>query len=416
MRYPSKLALASLFLLPACGSQATPAEGSSPATEGTGGAVGAGASMCTAPTCASCGSCVETCYCLYQDIQSCSAQCVGVPAAGGSPGAAPSGTAPPPAGTGTGGFTPPPVDAGLGTGEPAPTGTATSPEPSATGTVTPPPMSTGAAPPPAGSQEFDITTSMFQVPAGGETYKCQNFKNPVAQDVAIVQSSSFMPKGSHHMFVFHGASYDADTNTVADCLGTEFATYVHVAQGPEVTISYPPDVGYALKGTEGLRIIAHYLNTTSSIINAAVNVKFYYVPPDQVHYLAAEMWLNDLAVTVPPGMSVTSRTFTVPYEIKMLYALPHMHSRGVHFKASTSTGQVFYDADGWNEPPPNVFDPPLDVPAGAVVTWACTYNNTSTSTLTFGESATSNEMCIFNGAFYPVQAGANQGVPLDNVF
>ena len=290
-----------------------------------------------------------------------------------------------------------------------PTGTGTPPA----GTGGAPPIGT-TAPPPAGTQEFEITETSLNVPTGSEAYKCQNFKNPVGQNVAVLQSSSFMAPGSHHMFVFHGAAYNADA-PIADCLGTEFASYIHVAQTAEVSITYPPDVGYALNATEGLRIIAHYLNTSSSPITAAVNVKFYWAPPTSVHYLAAEMWLNDIGVVVPPGTSTASRTYTVPYAIKMLYALPHMHSRAVHFRASTNTGQLLYDGTQWDEPPPNVFNPPMDVPAGAIVTWACDYDNPTQQTLLFGESATANEMCIFNGAFYPPQMGANQGVPLDNV-
>ena len=44
--------------------------------------------------------------------------------------------------------------------------------------------------------------------------------------------------------------------------------------------------------------------------------------------------------------------------------------------------------------------PPLLLTAGTTITWACTYDNPSTKTLTFGESAATNEMCIFPGEFF----------------
>jgi hypothetical protein len=48
--------------------------------------------------------------------------------------------------------------------------------------------------------------------------------------------------------------------------------------------------------------------------------------------------------------------------------------------------------------------PPLMVPANAQVTWNCNITNPSTDPnnyLTFGESAMMNDMCIFDGQYYP---------------
>jgi hypothetical protein len=77
-----------------------------------------------------------------------------------------------------------------------------------------------------------------------------------------------------------------------------------------------------------------------------------------------------------------------------------MHKQGIHFVATTSTGQTLYDGTEWAEPTPKSFNPPLHLASGTRITWACTYNNTTGKTLTFGESAGTNEMCIFPGEFY----------------
>jgi hypothetical protein len=52
-----------------------------------------------------------------------------------------------------------------------------------------------------------------------------------------------------------------------------------------------------------------------------------------------------------------------------------------------------------------VFSPALGLSAGTSIRWACSYTNNTGQTLTFGESAAKNEMCIFTGTYYPAPDG-----------
>jgi len=380
---------------------------------------------CTvAPACGSCGTCAEQCYCVVQNIVTCSNICseqmngggaagasFGAGGAVGASGSTSLGGAPVGAGgfsAGSGGYSP------VGAGGSVPGGGGTSP--GAGGTD---PGAGGAAPGAGGAtqtpqtSEFDISSVQFPVGPGGEVFKCQNFANPVKQDVAILYSDSFMAPGSHHMFVFHDPSFNADSNAVADCSGVEFRDFIHEAQTPQREWKYPDGVGRSLKGTDGLRILVHYLNTSSQMLTGQVAVKFHYVAPSQVQFLAAEMFLNTVGLAVVPGTSTVSRTYRIPYDITMIQAVSHMHKQGVHFTATTTAGQTLYDGTQWDEPQPNYFNPPMPVAANTTLTWSCTYNNQTGTTLTFGESAATNEMCIFVGCFYPTNPAANQGVSIN---
>lgn len=268
---------------------------------------------------------------------------------------------------------------------------------------------------PAPANEFSLTTVPFDIPPGGEAFKCQNFVNPVGKNVAIVQASSFMSPGSHHMYVFDDANFNQDTNAVADCSGTEFHDYLILAQSPQEIETYPSGIGRSLQGTYGLRVLMHYLNTTSAVMTGQVTAKFQWVDPAQVQHLAAQMELNQGFLRVPPGVSTQSRTFTVPYDISIMYAISHMHRRATHFHAATNTNQVIFDGTDWDEPHPTLYDPPLQVSQNSVITWSCDYNNDTGQTLTFGESATANEMCILFTLFYATQPGSPQGQPLDQL-
>src|SRR5882724_7615564 len=99
-------------------------------------------------------------------------------------------------------------------------------------------------------------------------------------------------------------------------------------------------------------------------------------------------------------MSTQSRTYSLGQEIWLIGDASHMHKRGIRFQASTDKGDMLYDGTDWQEPKLKSFSPALHLMPGTKITWACTYNNDTGQTLSFGESAANNEMCIFPGEFY----------------
>ena len=271
-------------------------------------------------------------------------------------------------------------------------------------------------------QEITLKMDGFQVPPGGEFYKCQDFPNTFGGNIAIVESKSEMTPGSHHMFVFRLASsgfYGGMANLgpgntegpLVDCPsgGTEFHPFVHAAQTPEQDFTYPDGLGQAFNSDETVRLMVHYLNTTSDAIDAAVTVTLKYVDAKAVTNLAASVFLNSLSITVPPGTSTQGFSYTLPMDINLLGAAGHMHRRGTHFVGSAvfpdGTNKQLYTTDTWDEPVPAVFSPAVAIPGGSTINWACTYSNSTGQTLRFGESASTNEMCIFTGTYYPAPGG-----------
>jgi hypothetical protein len=319
----------------------------------------------------------------------------------------PTGTAPVPTGTSTA-----PVPTGTSTA-PVPTGTSTAPIPTGTTTA---PMPTGTSvPPPPGASEIVLQTTPFTLNPGEEAFKCQNFANKVNKNVAVVQIASTMPRGSHHMYVFDDPMFNGDTNTVETCSGTEFHDYLLLTQAPQETQKYPAGVGRNLPGNYGFRILMHYLNAGSDPIQASVEAKLAYVDTTQVAHLAAQMELNQGILSVPPGESTQSHTYAVPYDLSVFYTISHMHKQGVHFIAKTNAGTTLYETTTWDEPTPKLYDPPVVIPANTIITYSCDYKNGTGMTLTFGQSAQTNEMCIFFSQFYSTQSSSPQGQALDSL-
>ena len=62
-------------------------------------------------------------------------------------------------------------------------------------------------------------------------------------------------------------------------------------------------------------------------------------------------------------------------------------------------GETLYDVASW-EAPPKTFTPARPLTATQHIDFTCTYKNDTSETLTFGESAATNEMCILLGQYY----------------
>jgi len=255
-----------------------------------------------------------------------------------------------------------------------------------------------------------ITMGTFTVPPNQEVFMCQDFDNPFGGvDAAIGTSESDMTTGSHHLHVFYGED-SPPSRTVAACANPfEFRSLLHVAGQPHLVTQYPAGMAAKLKGSVGLRLQAHYLNSGSQAYTASVVVRLTKVDPSTITKWVAQLYFNRTVLSVPEGDGqVVSTTCTVPStygQIGLISGASHMHSRGVHFVANTSAGVNLVDTTEWDEPPIQAYDPPIMLNPNDSITWTCTYNNQTGGTLTFGDSAEKNEMCIFLARFYSAPSG-----------
>jgi hypothetical protein len=267
------------------------------------------------------------------------------------------------------------------------------------------------------TEQHIFAIDSFDVPPGGETYKCQDMPNPIGKDVAILKADSVFSLGSHHMFAFKIDAKDAvlaadgSKGAVLDCPqgGLEIHPYISLSQTQHQITTYPDGVGRSLKSTDVIRMMVHYLNTTSGQLTASAQVTVDYEDADKVSSLAAEMFLFAGNLSVAPGMSTHSYSFAVPAAVKILQATGHMHSRGTHFVANAvsaaGASRQIWASDTWDEPPSTDYKPGFDLAAGETVQFACTYQNSTGMTLSLGESASTNEMCLFFGVYYPAPDG-----------
>ena len=266
-------------------------------------------------------------------------------------------------------------------------------------------LSTSAATPDlADPDSVTIALSTFKVPAGGETFKCQNFKNPFGADAEVRLWESHMAPGSHHLLVFY--KDNLSDGPLADCSGLEFDASPYSAQTPDATIGYPDGVAALMPAGKGLRLASHYLNTTPNEITAEVRLTIHKARPGTVTaHAGVYFFLNPNIFLKPsPDPQQVTQTCTLKQDMTVLYALGHMHRHATNMTA-TVDGMPLYATDSWDNSPFQPLMPSVALKAGQKITYTCTFLNNTNGYLTFGESARTNEMCIFEGQFYPAPDG-----------
>ena len=242
----------------------------------------------------------------------------------------------------------------------------------------------GAAPAHAitddGHGTYTIALDRFTVGPGQERYACQDFANPFGgAPAAIHQFASHMTPGSHHLLLFYAPG--AADGPLADCSGTEFAPGPYGSQRPDDAIVYPDGVAAVVAPGDGFRVQAHFLNATSAALDVAVTIVLSRIDEAAVRDRAAILFFSNAAIDVPPGATgvVAQKSCTLPFAVNLLQATGHMHSHGRSFVASAA-GATLFSSTAYSDVAPALFDPPLSLPAGTVITFGCTYDNADGAT------------------------------------
>jgi hypothetical protein len=187
--------------------------------------------------------------------------------------------------------------------------------------------------------------------------------------------------------------------------GLMFGPTPYGAQQPDLTITYPQGVAALIPGAQGIRIQAHYLNASPNTLNPSVKVILHKAQPGTItQHAGVYFMLNPDVTTAPMSTRTVTKSCSLPFAANLIYATGHMHQHATDFTATTNN-TVFYQTSDWAQAPTRTLSPALQVAAGQMITWSCTFNNMTSSTLVFGESAQTNEMCILSGQYYPVPAG-----------
>jgi len=176
-----------------------------------------------------------------------------------------------------------------------------------------------------------------------------------------------------------------------------------------VDYSFPAGVGMTVPAGQMLRIEAHYINTTSAALEGTGNVQFEGLPVSAAGaYIEANFgFWGTLDINIP-----ANSTYSTPVKFQpgiagtTAFAVSsHQHHLGTAVQvwmstdASDTSNQIL-DETNWAAPALVDLAPAPTFNGSNGFNYQCSWDNTTSSPVTFGESA-EDEMCFVALYYYP---------------
>jgi hypothetical protein len=235
------------------------------------------------------------------------------------------------------------------------------------------------------------------------------------EDLVISGYEATLDPGSHHLIVY------ASKATQENLTPTPCRPFVGLAEGDVVPLllvnklqlswAFPPGIGVAVHAHQMLRLEAHYINTTAKDINGLGTVEFKGSPKSSAPpFTPADFFFwGTEDINIPPGSRFTAGpNFQAgAANTHIISITTHEHELGTRVQVWASahpddmSNRIANDTD-WSNPSWKLLSPPIDMNGTNGLTYQCDWNNTTQSTVTFGESAL-DEMCFIGGYYYPGQ-------------
>jgi len=284
----------------------------------------------------------------------------------------------------------------------------------------------GVTPPTRG---FQIVSPTVDLNPGADITYCYYFHAPNTSDLAIKKWASHMTAGSHDLMVYltqtdlqtPGSLSTAKCGLASDGPGP---VWTYSAQSPDYEAPLPPDdgngvpVGQPIKAGQSGFLQMHFLNTTSAVLHAHVELDAYaYDDGVQVTQAAPFFTLNtqiDLPAAAPaPTMGTVSGNCNVASSVKFFVMTTYTHKQGVHTFVKDGTNTVF-DSTTWADPGAQHWSTPFFSFTSGKLTYQCEYVNPNSYRIKYGDSVTTQEMCMAMGYFFPATDAAGH-MCLDSV-
>ncbi len=291
------------------------------------------------------------------------------------------------------------------------------------------PIGLDGAPAPLGS--FAVNFGPQDAPASEEHTKCvvKRLGNPTAMHVGSVHN--VLSKGSHHLVVYR-VNDTVEQTTPFDCqpftdtLDPNKGSTLMISQKEDDALVLPEGVAYTLQPNQMLRLEVHYINPSSTSKTITATSTFIPIEDSKFKNEADFLFVGTPDINIP----AKSKADVGPVFIKLpdeyanvsFFAITgHEHQYGTNVKVSTAgskadPGTPVYDVPGWiwSEPATVQASPPFKIPSNGGFKVTCSWDNTSSNAVSFGESANA-EMCFFWAYYYPSVGSAKVCVHTDQV-
>lgn len=266
------------------------------------------------------------------------------------------------------------------------------------------------------------------IPSATEKTMCITGYLPTTVPIDVVQVDARQTY-THHVIFYREAPDATEDLTPTDCqpldiLSTSRAP-LFIGESPDASMKLPPNVAYHLNAGAPYRIEGHFLNAALTDVQADAEIILTPARPGDSTQEADMIFLSAVSQLdkkydgidkgLPPmtQLTIDPAWWGMPDDMlgsKFFALTSHQHHLGSDFVITKSTsatdpGTQLFETMNWSHPPLLMYsdDAPLTFKQGEGYRWVCSYNNTTTDYIRFGQSALKNEMCILWAYYYPSQ-------------
>jgi hypothetical protein len=216
------------------------------------------------------------------------------------------------------------------------------------------------------------------------------------------------PAGTHHgvLALDDGLRPDGTSRCTDTTLGTRMLFGSGVGTGE---LHLPEGTAVRLPAGQQIIMNLHLFNPGTDELTGTSGVLVRTAAAGTVvHEAEAVLMGRGFGLTVPPGESTLTVSCTMPADVTLIAAGPHMHVLGTHLRAVTEPLEgdpvVLWDAPyDFDQQELRLLAAPVPLSAGSRVRTECTYRNDTGQSVSFG-GGTLDEMCFTNVFRYPAVA------------
>ena len=282
----------------------------------------------------------------------------------------------------------------------------------------------------------NVNAAHMMVMPNQEIFLCYYITLPNQTELDVGEFQSWMSPGSSHHFIVYeqsagtpGSAFGGapqPSGTITSCsVATGNWVYATSTPGEVVSSTMPAGVGLPFAAGQQIVLNMHFINSGSTTLYPKVKLNI--LTAKNVQYKAGALVSFNTSINVPaataagPGKQTVSGTCNVTAGSKVFSMSTHTHKHAtaavvnfvsggvtqeiVHTGAETTypTAQQRGTGTDWEHPGVSLWKGPdfLTVNAGDTFTYSCSYENTASTAVTVGETASSNEMCMAVGYYFP---------------
>ena len=268
------------------------------------------------------------------------------------------------------------------------------------------------------ASSLTIASPPFVLDPGEEALKCIFMSLPSDEAISVTRIDSVMSVGTHHAILFESDVANEPDGTINDCelllnVGVRAkapALPLYLAQTPTGQLEMPSGVALKIDGKKPLMLEMHYLNPTTEPMTAGVTFT-----ATLTHERVADAGLfasYNIEIAVPPhGVQTVSGHCDPPPGGQFFAMTTHAHrfmtDANVHRYRAGAVLEELVDSTDYENPGFAKWSAPfLTFESGEEIYYECSYRNDGDTVVNQGQSATTTEMCMAIGYYFPAAHSA----------